>query len=202
MEIPCPQDRVWHHGDFNATPHCAEEATWFAYYGAAPPNYVSVDSSWLRVGLGTASDGRGLKLELNSRRQMRSPGRERRVRRCVAPPDGIELDHIAESVSYIGSPEHKDRPFFDGRQPRPRADASICPSELAERRELVEGWLKVGIRRGATGEMWEGGYPRYVWYKDDETVFEARLVNKGKGTYKGYPLHESEWPEGIEDIYE
>ena len=33
------------------------------------------------------------------------------------------------------------------------------------------------------------------------TVFEGRLVNRGNGTYKGFPLLRSEWPKGIEDWY-
>ena len=47
----------------------------------------------------------------------------------------------------------------------------------------------------------EGGFPRYVWYKDGGTIFEGRLVNRGSGSYKGYPLGEDEWPDGIEAIY-
>lgn len=30
---------------------------------------------------------------------------------------------------------------------------------------------------------------------------EGRLVNRGNGTYKGFPLLLSEWPKGIEDWY-
>ena len=45
------------------------------------------------------------------------------------------------------------------------------------------------------------GFPRYVWYKYGEMIFEARLVNRGSGSYKGYPLEKDEWPEGIEDVY-
>lgn len=34
-----------------------------------------------------------------------------------------------------------------------------------------------------------------------DVVFEGRLVNRTQGTYKGYPLAEKEWPDGIESIY-
>lgn len=92
---------------------------------------------------------------------MRSPGRRRPLDRSFAVPEGVELQHIAEIVRYVGSPEHKDMPSFAG-QPRPRSDASICPRELSRDSERVEGWLKEAIRRGAVGGIWEGGFPRYA----------------------------------------
>jgi hypothetical protein len=33
------------------------------------------------------------------------------------------------------------------------------------------------------------------------TDFEARLVNRGNGSYKGYPLSADEWPREIEELY-
>lgn len=116
-----------------------------------------------------------------------------------APP-GVDLEATAEQVSYLGSPEHKDTPSFAG-QARPRTDASICPRDMAEDLPRVESWLRDAIRRGAVNERWEGRFPRYVWYKDGEQVYEGRLVNRGNGQYKGYPLERSEWPPGIEDVY-
>ena len=100
---------------------------------------------------------------------------------------GTDLDALADRVMYVGSPEHKDIPSFVG-QPRLRGDASRCR-------------LRSSIRRGATGAPWEGELPRYVWYKFGATMFEGRLVNREAGTYKGYPLNEDEWPNGIEAIY-
>ena len=99
----------------------------------------------------------------------------------------------------MGSPEHKDFPSFAGR-PRLRADASLCPREIRDQ-ELVSEWLRSAIRRGAVGGPWEGGFPRYVWHREGDVVFEGRLVNRGSGSYKGYPLDEDEWPRGIEEIY-
>ena len=68
-------------------------------------------------------------------------------------------------------------------------------------RERLCDWLQTAIRQGAVGEPWEGEFPRYVWYKHEQTVFEGRLVNRTQGTYKGYPLAKGEWPKGIEGIY-
>lgn len=116
-----------------------------------------------------------------------------------APPD-INLDEVASRVSYVGSPEHKDFPSFAG-QPRPRGDASLCPREIRDAAVVTE-WLRSAIRRGSTGAPWERGFPRYAWHKEAGTVFEARLVNSGDGSYKGYPLNEDEWPPGIGEKYD
>jgi len=63
--------------------------------------------------------------------------------------------------------------------------------------EEANGWLKRAVTNGHYGEMWEGGYPRYLWYRDGELVYEARLVNRVSGEYKGYPLERDEIPRGI-----
>ena len=131
---------------------------------------------------------------------MRAVRRRRPRKRFIFVPVDAALYDLAQRARYVGSLEHKDVPSFAG-QPRLRADASCCPREIADR-ELVNGWLRSAIRRGATGAPWEGGFPRYVWYKHGDTVFEGRLVNRGTGSYKGYPLGEDEWPYGIEAIYD
>lgn len=130
---------------------------------------------------------------------MRAVRRKRPRRREVYVSPGADLDRVANSAAYVGSPEHKDVPGFAG-QPRLRADASCCPRDIVDPAAIRE-WLRAAIRRGATGGPWEGKFPRYVWYKHDDTVFEGRLVNRGVGAYKGYPLHRNEWPEGIEALY-
>ena len=66
---------------------------------------------------------------------------------------------------------------------------------------MVREWLRLAIRQGAVSAPWEGGFPRYVWYKLGDVVFEGRLVNSGNGSYKGYPISEAEWPRGIEELY-
>ena len=132
---------------------------------------------------------------------MRSPRRRRaRTREIVSPTDRAALSRAAEQARYVGSPEHKDVASFAGA-PRLRADASCCPRELGEDRSTIDEWLRSAIRRGATGTPWEGAFPRYVWYKHEETVFEGRLVNRETGEYKGYPLDREEWPAGIEEIH-
>lgn len=113
-------------------------------------------------------------------------------------PLGADLDALADRAHYTGSPEHKDTPTFAG-PPRPRSDASICPRD-ANDVQLVTGWLRAAIRAGSTGAPWEGDFPRYVWHREEDTVFGARLVNRGNGDYKGYPLRADEWPQHLAAI--
>src|SRR5690349_17079313 len=130
---------------------------------------------------------------------MRAPKRRRPMVRAVAPaPQGVDLEETADRVRYVGSAEHKDSPSFAG-EPRPRADAAICDRSLAGSQTELTEWLRTAIRSGSFGGIWEGGFPRYVWYGPvAETVYEARLVNREAGWYKGFPLNRDEWPEGIE----
>jgi len=125
------------------------------------------------------------------------------IRRLVGNADSeAHRQELAESILYVGSPEHKDVASFAGNPPRPRPDASICPRDLADGQDRMTSWIQEAVRRGAYGEMRENGFPRYLWYKEGDAVYEGRLVNSGQGTYKGYPLEEGEWPRGIEDFYD
>lgn len=126
---------------------------------------------------------------------MRAPRRKRPRRRKMSENISRgELERIAKQVTYTGSPEHKDTYSFVGL-PHPRADASLCDKSLAREREKVQEWLRYAVLRGWIGEPWEGGFPRYVWYRGEDTVYEGRLINRDQGEYKGYPLSPEEWPE-------
>ncbi|MEU4225455.1 hypothetical protein AB0F17_14265 [Nonomuraea sp. NPDC026600] len=132
---------------------------------------------------------------------MRAPKRRRPLlRSMVMPPEGVCLDQLAERVSYVGSGEHKSYPSFAGR-PRLRADASKCDPKFTDPAEIT-GWLKRTIACGNIGAPWEGDFPRYAWHRLDDVVYEARLVNRELGQYKGYPLDRSEWPEKLNEVSE
>lgn len=88
---------------------------------------------------------------------MRASKRRRPMRREQAePPPHVDLTEIAGRASYIGSPEHKDRPYFGG-QPMPRSDATICPPHLDSPNQLTT-WLRSAIRAGHVGAPWEGDF--------------------------------------------
>lgn len=136
------------------------------------------------------------------RSEMRATKRRRPMARRItpAPPPADVRKALADEVRYVGSPEHKDIPSFAGTPPRPRPDATICDRSLTDP-DILTGWVREALVRGVMGAFMEGRFPRYVWYKTGKTVYEARLVNREQGTYKGYPLYEDEWPEGIADYY-
>lgn len=126
---------------------------------------------------------------------MRAPSRRRPHIRRQSVEEGADLESIADTVRYVGSPEHKSY-LSPAGTPQLRADASPCPKDLATL-ETLTGWLKEAIRLGNVGAPWEGGYPRYAWIDSNGTCFEARLVNQGNGEYKGYPLRGDERPDWI-----
>ena len=119
-----------------------------------------------------------------------------RNRKVLAPPPEVDLSQVADSCRFVGSAYHKDFRGFAGT-PRARAkDASKCPRELSRCRELAESWLRKSVQAGNTG-VWERGYPRYVWYRHGETLYEARQGSPGSGEYHGYPLLPSENVRGL-----
>jgi hypothetical protein len=121
------------------------------------------------------------------------PRRRRpRLRQLSAAPAEVELDQLAKEVRYVGSAEHKRSRSFLG-MPHPRSDATPCPPSLANPDQLTR-WLRKAFRLGQVGAPWEGGYRRYAWYSHQGERFEARLVNRGMGEYKGYPITADEWP--------
>ncbi len=128
---------------------------------------------------------------------MRATKRKRLLaRQIIEPPVGTDLVDLAGRARYVGSPEHKSGPSFAG-QPKPRGDASLCDRGLNKAQPRVTKWLREALRKGVVGAPWEGDFPRYVWHREGDIVFEGRLTNREAGEYKGYPLLNDEWPEGL-----
>ena len=131
---------------------------------------------------------------------MRRPRFQRgnpKARKVQAPPGGVDLKQVAESCRYVGSPYHKDVPGFAGTPRVRRPAASLCPRDLAQQRDLVERWLRDAVRAGRV-RAWDGGYPRCVWHREHDVVFEARQGSPGSGEYHGYPLEPMQQVQGLE----
>lgn len=126
--------------------------------------------------------------------------RHRRPRqRAIGPwsEDKPTAEEVAPRVSYVGSAEHKSYPSPAGH-PSLRSDASRCDPRYTEF-EPITDVLREGVRRRCTSAVFEGDFPKYVWGWLDGQLYEARLVNRGQGTYKGYPLEEVETPKDDEN---
>jgi len=131
---------------------------------------------------------------------VRAPKRRRPQPRIIQPPpEGIDASGLASRVTYVGSPEHKTGPSFAGT-PRPRGDATRCDPALNDRLHEIQQWLRQAFEVQCFGGPWEGGFPRYAWCMVGQIVYEARLVNRGLGQYKGWQLEPEEWPDGIDDF--
>lgn len=62
---------------------------------------------------------------------------------------------------------------------------------------MVQRLLEEAVSQGSCGEF-EGGFPRRVWHRVGEIVFEARQGTPGSGEYHGYPLDTDQLVEGLE----
>ncbi len=133
---------------------------------------------------------------------MRAAKRKRpHGRAFITPPEGVDLQEIARIVRYVGSPEHKTFPSFAG-QPRPRADATICDPSLSQDPGTLTRHLRRAVLAGQTGAPWEGNFPRYIWCRIENEIYEARLINRETGQYKGYRLERGECPAELSDRHE
>lgn len=123
---------------------------------------------------------------------MQRPERRRKNPKRLAvapPPPDVDLAAVAERARYVGDVRHKDSVSFAGRVPHPTPDRSVCTRNLAHQQSSTQRWLRKAIAAGQTGDMWESGFPKYVWHREGETVFEAQLMSPySHGEYKGYPL--------------
>lgn len=115
-------------------------------------------------------------------------------------PDGcLPPDQLAERVVYAGSSEHKGRPAhssFDC-EPELRADASQCSPDIS--RERAQQVLRESVRRRCVGRDFDGGFPRYAWGWLGGQPYAARLTNRERGAYEGWPVEEIELPVDRED---
>jgi hypothetical protein len=109
------------------------------------------------------------------------------------PDDAESPEQVAAKVQYVGSPEHKNHPSPAG-PPALRSDATPCEPALTKDPVGNTAALREGVTRRCTSDVFEGGYPKYVWTWIDGALYEARHINGPQGTYKGYRLEPTEWP--------
>ena len=56
--------------------------------------------------------------------------------------------------------------------------------------------LRAAIGRGNVSEVWEDGFPRHVWHRDGDVLYEARHTKGPAGSFHAYPIEEFQAPRG------
>ncbi len=83
----------------------------------------------------------------------------------------------------------------DGRARRPKKlRTSICWLVDEGDRDRASSWVRHALENGQY-RYYEGdkNYPKHIWYKGNDGQFWfGFLVNATPGTYKGWPIDESE----------
>jgi hypothetical protein len=107
----------------------------------------------------------------------------------------ILLNQAAESAVYFASPYHcRESGLRPARRSRPGT-----PCRRNWRRSEAENALKRSIRAGRVSEVWNGDFPRWVWYRDDDgALYEARSELKTPERYHAYPVERHQIPRDIQ----
>jgi hypothetical protein len=109
-------------------------------------------------------------------------------------PNNDALKVAAAAAVYRHSDYHCVGP--KGQAPRGRArPASICPRNWNE--QQATNALRGAIEDGKVSEVWEDGFPRYVWHRDGTTLYEARHTRGPAGTFHAYPIEAVQAPPGL-----
>ena len=112
---------------------------------------------------------------------MRAPTRRRPPRRRILPTAPREaLGDLARHAIVASTGDQGREPLGD----------SLEPVDAGEQ-------LGAAFERGQVSGPWQDGFPRYVWLREGDTAVEFRLTGQAAGTYTGYRLPPSYWPEGL-----
>ena len=113
-------------------------------------------------------------------------------------PNPTKLATAAEKAMYdVGAKSYHCR-TEDGGPPSSRIKpASICPRQW--RRDEATAALRNAIGRGQVSIEWDDeSFPRYVWVRDEGTLYEGRHTRGPHGSYHAYPIEEVDAPKGLE----
>jgi hypothetical protein len=110
-----------------------------------------------------------------------------------------------KAAAYVGSKEHKVAAWWDGlpgayvdrngKAKRPKKQqTTICPLVTIADRAKASCWVRDALGNNQFLHF-EGDktYPKHIWYKDiNGQHWFGFCINSIAGTYKGWPIDESE----------
>jgi hypothetical protein len=106
------------------------------------------------------------------------------------------LRTIVTVARYTGSPYHRSPGSKAGPIAQRAGLSSRCPPNWTNAKATEA--LRLAITEARVSCVWEGGFPRYIWYLDGDVLYEARLTNRENGEYHGYPLEDRwQWPKNF-----
>ena len=115
-------------------------------------------------------------------------------KRVATAPSADKLAYAAANAFYRPSEYHC--PGVGGRRlkfrPKP---SSICPRGWGD--DEATDAIREAIRRGNVSENWEDSFPRYVWHRDGEVLYEARHTRGPSGSFHAFPIEEIQAPRGL-----
>jgi hypothetical protein len=114
-----------------------------------------------------------------------------RKRKIQKQPDPSVLTRLEQRVKYRGNPLHKRDPgdFHLTPPAQARDDKTLCEGAGVRAREIAQGLLREGVKRGMISVQIRGQFPQNIWAVTNEGYpLEAQLENQGQGTYHGYPM--------------
>ena len=117
-------------------------------------------------------------------------------KRVGTNPDQTMLAQAAMHAVYHGDDNPYHCPGIRGQPLATRAKpASICPRRWSD--EEATQALRNAMSRGNVSEIWEEGFPRYVWHRDGAVFYEARHTRGPSGSFHAYPIEEIQAPQGL-----
>lgn len=115
-------------------------------------------------------------------------------KRVHPAPDAEMLSRAASASVYGASRYHcrgpKGEPVIIRVEP-----TSLCPRQWSDQ-EATRA-LRDAIRNGAVCEVWEDGFPRHVWHRDGDVLYEARHTRGPIGSFHAYPIESLQAPKGL-----
>jgi hypothetical protein len=115
-------------------------------------------------------------------------------KRLHPAPDVGMLSSAASTAVYGASRYHcrgpKGEPVIIKVKP-----STPCPRQWSD--QDATRALRDAIRNGVVCEIWEDGFPRHVWHRDGDVLYEARHTRGPSGLFHAYPIESLQAPIGL-----
>jgi hypothetical protein len=116
---------------------------------------------------------------------------KRKIQNPVDTDEQLQkLELLAQQAVYTGNPVHKRTPGDFGLSPpaSPRPGKTLCDGADIFRRDVAQGLLEEGLRRGLISVAERFDWPQNVWAVSPSGLALEAMLEDNQGRYHGYPL--------------